>query len=122
MVIGGSMKEKLVVGNTVFLKPLYNKARYSSDIEKGVITKIGRKYFEVSTYDDMSFPIKFIIETMLQQTDYSPNWKVYLSEQEILDEKESQNLIMSITKYVGLHGEKSLSLDQLRRIYNIINE
>ncbi len=70
-------KEDLRVGQTVYLEPRGNAARRDDSIVEGVVTKVGRKYFEVGHYG------KFYLYEGLQVTEYTPSWKVYLSKREI---------------------------------------
>lgn len=114
----------LQVGDTVYLKAVGNNARYDKKIriEEYKIVKIGRKYFEVN--DDTRYkPLKFRIEDMKQETGgYIADWELYFSHQEILDEEESKNLSWEIKNIFSGYGEVDLTLEQLRRIRDIINE
>jgi hypothetical protein len=111
------------VGDKVFLKAVGNNARGRKEvlIEEYQIVKIGRKYFEVSK-ENSSWTIKFHIDGKRQVTDYTPDWSLYFSKQEILDEQEVSKLTGSIKKVFDTYGKVNLTLDQLRRINEIINE
>lgn len=110
------------IGDKVYLKPVNNKARNGNEkIEEYLIKKVGRKYFEVwdGIYDFSS--IKFNLETKTQVTNYSPDWELYFSKQEILDEQECNQLTKIIrNKFTGW-GKVNLSLEQLRSIKKIID-
>ncbi|MBX4152277.1 beta barrel domain-containing protein [Paenibacillus lautus] len=110
------------VGDKVFLKAVGNNARGRKEvlIREDVITKIGRKYFEVgSGYK----PLKFHIEGLQQETGgYIADWELYFTKQDILDEDEFQRLAWDIKTRFGGYGKVNLTLDQLRRIDAIIKE
>lgn len=67
---------------------------------------------------------KFYIENDAQVTNYSPEWEVRLTKQEILDEFESEELTNKIRHKLQLFtvGKIKLSTDQSRRINSIFNE
>lgn len=109
------------VGQIVYLKPSGNQARVSSDIRKGEITKIGRKYFEVKT-EGYWRETKFHKEGLRQVTEYTPDWQLYFSEQEILDEKEFNKLVDLLGDYFSWRSKVKLTLEQLRRIKEITDE
>lgn len=113
------------VGDKVFLKAVGNMARGRKEtyIVEYKIEKIGRIYFEVCQegYESVN-PIKFKIEDRRQHTEYSPDWKVYFSMQEILDEEEVERLSSKLREKFGSFGRIDLTLDQLRRISRIVNE
>lgn len=117
---------KLQVGNKVYLKPIYNNARYIEDILNHIkeyeIKKVGRKYFEVWKDNQEWTTLKFHIEDNRQATKYSPDWELYFSKQEIIDEIEHLKLANEIRDSLGKWGMTELSLDQLRRIKTIIDE
>lgn len=118
------MKEQLEVGMTVFLQPLNNAARSSKEIQRHVVTKIGRKYFETSPEEDGGwYTQQFYLDTFYQNNKgYTSNWKVHLSEQTILDEQETDKLTSDIRRLFTGYGKLPLSLDQLRRIMAITEE
>jgi hypothetical protein len=120
-----SNKDKLSIGLKVYLKPVNNAARYgNNEIKELVIKKIGKKYFFVGgeNQDNERFWTKFDIEELREVSNYSPDWKLYFSKQEILDEQESDKLTSEIRNKFGSYGRLDLTLDQLRRIKEIINE
>lgn len=108
--------KKLYIGRIVYLKPINNNARKGNKkIEECKIEKIGRKYFEVDYRS-----LRFTIDNLEHATEYSKDWKLHLSEQDILDEYEKNDLNNQIEN-VFRYGSK-LSLDKLRRIKMIIDE
>ena len=116
-----SYKDKLEIGMEVWLEPINNQLRYGSKKPvKAVITKIGRKYFEVAKVGWERFPMKFQIEDLKQKTDYSPDWKFYFDEQHILDEQEHVMLTKHMRSLFSRYDDKILTLEKLRKIHAII--
>lgn len=113
------------VGTPVFLKPVNDAARYGRKevLEKTVLKK-GRKYFYVGNTGETESRrmIKFSLESMIQVTDYSADWELYLSTQEILDKEEKQKLMFDIRSAFDRWSSVDLTLDQLRRVHAIISE
>jgi len=112
------------VGDKVFLKAVNNNARGRKEvlIKEYEIVKIGRKFFEVNNNPNYK-PLKFLIENKKQEMGgYVPDWELYFSEQEILDEIEFNRLFGKIESRFNVYGKVNLTLDQLRRIIKIIEE
>jgi hypothetical protein len=117
-------KEQLTLGQKVYLKPVNNAARRNSEIREQTIVKIGRKYFFVGREGETNerFMTKFSIEDLREVTEYSADWEVYFSRKEILDEEEFAELSRDIRLKFSSYGRLGLTLGQLRRIKEIINE
>ncbi|WP_236583363.1 MULTISPECIES: beta barrel domain-containing protein [Bacillus amyloliquefaciens group] len=119
-------KSQLIkVGSTVYLKPINNAARYGrKDILEKVVLKKGRKYFYVGNTGDTETRrmFKFSLEDMTEVTEYSPDWEVYLSKQEIIDKEEKEKLKLEISSVFNRWSTADLTLDQLRRVHEIISE
>ncbi len=100
-------KEDLSIGQEIFLKPIGNAGRRSSEIKKSVIEFIGSKYFEVKDFRN-----RFKISDGLEdQGQYNSDYQSYLSMQEISDEKELQKGIENIKR-----NAYRLSLEQVRAV------
>lgn len=97
------------IGETIYLKPIGNAARRSSQIREAIIETVGRKYFTVKP----DIYGKFDISTMKQVSFYDPEWQGYLHKQDILDEKELADKRKLIKEY-------SFNLDQCREILKLI--
>ena len=112
--------EKLTLGQEIFLKLVGNAARrYNNEPIKTKISKIGKKHF----YVEMDSRIKFDVEDLSEVSDYSANYKVYLSEKELEDETKSKIIYDNIKKYFsGFSFNESLTLEKLIAIEKIINE
>lgn len=109
------MKHTITEGQLVFLEPLGNAARYSKEIKRCTVSKVGRKYFHVGIYG------KFELGTLMHDNgDYSPQYKVHLSEQGILDDRERNAAYHRLEH--EFRGRRTLSLDQLKRIEQIVAE
>ncbi|MDW0150021.1 MAG: hypothetical protein QOK89_06530 [Nitrososphaeraceae archaeon] len=90
-------------------------------IQHGEIIKVARKYFYVK-FQFTEYTISKE-DLMYRNKDYSHfDFRVYLTEQEILDENESLFLSNIIKKKFSEYGKINLSLDKLRRINEIIEE
>lgn len=117
-------KMKPEVGTTVYLKAVGNNARYDKEvrIEEYKITKVGRKFFEVNDNEKYK-PLKFHIEDLSQEMGgYIADWQLYFYRQDILDEEESEKLNRDIKTAFGSYGGSRFTLDQLRRLKEIISE
>ena len=66
--------------------------------------------------------IKYNVQTLAEATNYCSDWKFYFSRQEALYEMELKELEWSIKSTFDRWSKNDLTLDQLRRIMNIINE
>ncbi len=116
------MTDKLKVGNTVYLKPIGNNAQCGftiKGVKEAVINKIGRKYFYASV--DGRGVSKFSLDSMLEYSIYSPDWKAYHSLQGILDGEAKKQMCRVI--YGLINYESSvLTLNQIKRIHAIALE
>jgi hypothetical protein len=83
------------------------------------VAKVGRKYFEVGG-GIYSHNLKFDLESLRQATNYTPDWKIYFSEQEVLDDNEMQDLTIKLGRFFSSH-KLDLTLEQMRAIDNIIS-
>lgn len=109
------MKHNITEGQLIFLEPLGNAARYSTEIKKCTVSKVGRKYFEVPLYG------KFELETLMHHNgEDSPLYKAHISEQAISDKREINALYHKFER--EFRSSRTLSLDQLKRIEQIVAE
>lgn len=116
---------KLTAGQTIYLKPVGNRARGMDDdniinsVKIATVDKVGRKYFTIKEYTRL----KFHLDKMHDGFDYSPTFHAYISKQDIVDELECKHLYDSIKDvFIYYFNSRNLSLDQLRRIRQIIDE
>jgi len=106
------------VGDDVYLEPLNNAAIRSNESIKTTITKIGRKYITVEKWD-----CKFFKDTMMHfNGDYGGNYRLYFSEQDLLDKQESVQISREIGfRFSNYFATPQFSLSALRQIKEIID-
>lgn len=109
------------VGDNVYLKPSNNAARRTSEIREWKIKSVGRKYFEVWDGERDYSAMKFYIDGLKQVTNYTPDWIVYFSKQEILDENEFFEIFNHVRNTFSRLSKPNLSLQQLRDIKKIMD-
>jgi hypothetical protein len=82
---------------------------------------VGRKYYTVQLGH---YEYKFNKEDLNQKSDYTPDYFLYFNKQQILDEQEINGLRQMFSRYFDLMRptSKQLTLEQLRRINEIIKE
>lgn len=105
------------IGQTVYLKPekFGNTYRRDKSIKETVIEKIGRKYVTLKTYG------QFDIESGMQKTEYSSDYKLYESKEEIEILLETENLTHRIKTKILKRHEIDASLEILRQIALLLN-
>jgi hypothetical protein len=123
---------KIVKGQEVWVKVIdgSNVARFyykSSNIEdrilQGEVTKVGRKYITVKfgRYKEEQFNIED--EYRNKYTAGGADYQLYLTKQDILDEVEVETIHSEIRSAFGdYRNNGKFTLEQLRRIRDIINE
>lgn len=120
---------KPLVGQKVYLQPCNNQSRRSKEIRECEVKKVGRKYFFVGNvgeeHNKEYLWIKFYIEDSRQVTDYSPNWLLYFSRQEILDRQEYISILSELSdifRYGSYYNRKdNITLEQLRKIKDVLS-
>lgn len=113
-------RSELSVGQTVYIEPTGNAARYGKDIIETKISKIGKKYIETEKFGEM---YKFNISDGKQKDTgygYGYDYILYLSRSEVENKQEKGSLLsyFACCNWYRLN----LTLDQLRRIKAIIDE
>lgn len=117
------------VGDTVYLLPDGNMTRRMTgslieNIKEAKIEKVGKKLITVSLgYGE----IKFRLDNKhkggyAENTNYSCDYYMYESKQDILDMLEHDDLKNKISTNFSNYSRIDFSLDQLRRIMAIIEE
>jgi len=110
------MKRKPKVGEKIFLRDLYVR---TGGLREVTVSKVGRSYF---TLEELTRE-RFHIDTWKQDTERAPRFILYGREQDYLDKVEAQETYRRISATFGIYGRvKLLTLDQLRRIEQIVNE
>lgn len=109
------MKNKLLVGEKIWLKP--TSSRNSQQIIECTISNVAKKYFYIDYCK-----LRFFIEGLKHDAGkYSSAYIVYLSKQELEDEIEIKTLNSKLSPYFPLYGKSILTLETLRKIDAIIN-
>lgn len=117
------MKPKPKVGDKLFSLAINNAARtYKSrdhELTPVVVTKVGRKYFSAS--EDKHRITEYHLDTWCEKTNYSPNSRLYSSEQEWIDEKECHVICKQIGEHFMYGANKAgLTIETLREIKELI--
>lgn len=113
------------IGQEVWLKTIGNLARGGSDNYPGWVQKVGKKYVYVARKENEeceSFWIKINLENFREQSNFSSNWRLFLSEQHFLDEQERERLYDKIQTAFSGYGRKDYPLEKLRGIAAILFE
>lgn len=109
-----------VKGQIAYAKYIgYRRNDKIGSIKEVIVKTIGSKYITVTIneYTEMKFDIE---NNMLEKTDYSPNYKLFSTIQEIEDDNEHDRLGHDIRLIFSCYGSVNLSLEKLRAIEKII--
>ena len=106
------------VNQEVFLVGVGNNARYSTPKQKAIVTKIGRKWFQIDTGNYIGEREKFSLEDgRCDGKGYSPDWRVFETEE---DYKESLGYHPLLLK---VEGElRNLTYKELEAVLRFINK
>ena len=107
---------KLVIGQKLYLTPSYLDTRNNSEPKEVTIKKVGKKYFQIEEYPRNKYSIKTLTE--VNNTNYKG--QCYITLQEILDLKEYSNLLGKFKNLFSYHSKIDISLNQLRKINDIL--
>ena len=107
---------KLTVGQTIFYQGGLGRSRSDKELKETVITKVGRKYFELESL----YRCKFDINTLDEVSEFSSSIKLYLSKEAYDDEVKSNKLIRDIRDKLGSYGSTNIPLFKLEMIMNIL--
>ena len=105
------------VGLDVWVVPssLY---KHKTEPYKDTVSKVGKKYFQLIG----NTRAKYSLETMREVADTNYLSKVYLTLNEIEEQKEHQQLSMFLSRKFQTYGRLPFSLNQLREIKKIIEQ
>ena len=90
-------KEDFTVGKDAYMIYIGSGARFH-EIKKCVVTKIGRRYIHVRPLNyccELSFDMH---ENFMQHTQYSPDYRLFASEEEVKEHIDRMDLISSLNK------------------------
>lgn len=110
---------KISVGQPIWVRYKGFDHRRDKSAYEVIVTKVGRKYFEVSDENGRDKG-KYEIETMLQAIDSNYRYKAYISLDEINIEDEFDKLNDEIKEAFRTYGKLPYTLQQLRDIKKII--
>ena len=105
------------VGDTVFMR--MHTAKFLTVLEARVAVN-GNKYITVD-HETLKRKVRFHKATGYEKCDGTPNFKLYASNNEVLDDIEREAFWASLNS-LGISDIHALSLDQTRRITSILNE
>ena len=109
---------KIELNQEIIVVGVGNNARYSTPVLKGIVNKIGRKWFYVTTeHRYVGRDNKFSLENgVCDGKGYSPEWVVYESEQARYEEDEVPKLRKEIINSLGglSYQELTKILDQIK--------
>ena len=106
----------LIVGQTVWYNDERGRSRSDKELKETVITKVGRKYFEL----EATYRSKFDVNTLDKVSEFSSSIKIYLSKEAYDDEVKSNKLIRDIRDKLGSYGSTNIPLFKLEMIMNIL--
>jgi hypothetical protein len=98
------MSSNIKPGQKFYVKFINNAARVNPDGGyDAVVSKVGRKYFTLSVENNIYFErdIKFRIEDLEQETNYSSDYKLYNSREEYDKRTLKPKLIQEIQKLLN---------------------
>jgi hypothetical protein len=120
-------KRKPILGERLFVLNVGSAARNTPQTLRPVIvSKVGRKYFTVENEvgegrGGWKYPLQFNISDWIQVTEYSPDYVLYETEQELADERESRELSVIIRSAFECTWKPSpFPLETLRKIHALI--
>ena len=115
--MNNSEKAKIQVGQKLWLVPAHYYSKDSREPQEEIVSKVGRKYFELQEQPKR----KYSIETLQEEIDSSYKGQCYLSLQEILEKREREALINKVKQIFGSYGNpKEITLEQMRKIAEVL--
>lgn len=117
------------VGQAVYVELTGDASRGKTPeqhIEEWEITSVGRKYIKACKKESGIFRFETTFEyrenygRFVQKTDYSVNYILYLTRQEIEEKHEKNRLFQEIEQRFSYGSQRDISLEQLRSIHGIL--
>lgn len=119
------MNKNIKVDQIVFVKLRNNAARHHPKenlIFQAKITKIGNKYFYAQPLEMIWKEIKFRIDNFCEASEYCPDYKAYLSQQNIKDEEEYDKKLERVRLFFRGNRIIDIGICKIRKIYDILFE
>lgn len=92
--------DKIKVGQIVYAKPINDAARYDKNLITCIVISVGNKYFQIKKISDInysSFRNQFYIDGLKEKSaNYYPDYRIYLSKEEVEEEINRPLLIKQI--------------------------
>ena len=110
-------KKELKVGDTVWLKPQGNNARYNREPREAKVVSIGKKYTYVSV--GIGRDIKICKESGYVHSAYMANWKLYESKEEIVIENATNDMNLDISEAFR-HGRSKYDYATVKAVHMIL--
>jgi hypothetical protein len=115
------MRPKPKVGQTLYSLNVGNAARNTEQILTPVVVKkVGRKYFTVGKDEFEWSNREYFITDWEENSKYAPTSRLYETEQEWLNEKETKDILRLIKDTFNWGTTKPVSLEKLRAIKKIL--
>jgi hypothetical protein len=117
------MKPKPTLGQQVFSLNTGNNARHVPQVLKpATVSKVGRKYFSVKLDGPYPMEREYHVEDWRERTECFPVTKLYASEQEYADEKETAVIWRQLRHVFSAYTTSGFDLPRLRKIIAIVRE
>lgn len=96
------------IGQEIIVVGIGNNTRYGTPIHKGIVTKIGRKWFQIETDNYIGRDEKFSLENgKCDGGQYMPEWQVFLNHEDYERAIKTPDLRNELAKRVyGLNYEQ----------------
>lgn len=113
-------------GDAVVLEPVNNMKSLVNDPVRGVVTKIGRKYFYVKP-NGFGYTYRFECGTnkCVGERELAPQWILHISEQAYKDVMESRDIIdklHAVFEWRNSPSVRKIPIEKLRQMLNIVKE
>jgi len=113
---------EIKLNQEVIIVGIGNNARYSTPIHKGIVSKIGRKWFEVNTGNYVGEREKFSLEDgKCDGKGYMSEWRVYESEETYKELTEIPKLRKEIVDSLNLTYKQLLEVLSFIKSINVNN-
>lgn len=110
-------KPKPKVGDTLYSLNIGESARYrESKLAPVKVFYVGRKYFTAGEEEYRMLAVKYRIDDWSEESNFSPNSKLYSSPQEWEESKEIDKLSKNIAAAFQYGRNPGLTLEELRTI------
>jgi len=115
------IKREPVVGEILYSLNVGNASRNcKSELTPVTVTSVGRKYFKVAPTSRLNNERQHHLGSWRERSDYSPKSRLYFTEQEYNDEKESRILCDKLWRaFEYARNVLGLSLEELRAMAEI---